>query len=156
MDPCWLELGLNWAPNCDFWRLLGELGALNWFLTSTRSDFRALATEAAVLEVSRLDFGGPRALFWSLQASILKPPASILKPPGSSVEPPGLLPSFGYASHIQQHNLTNVGQSLAWGSFLCYSCFPQKPCQSVGGGGVPPWGPSMELEPSWPKNDQNH
>ena len=32
--PSWshvgLKLGLNWALNCDFWRLLGDLGALNW------------------------------------------------------------------------------------------------------------------------------
>ena len=38
-------------------------------------------------------------------------------------------------------------RSLAWGSFLFYSCFPQKPCQSVGGGGVPPWGPSIRRPP---------
>ena len=71
-----------------------------------------------LLESSWLDFGTLRPRFWSLQASIWESPASILKPPGSIVEPPGLLPSFGHASHIQQHDLTNVGQSLAWGSFL--------------------------------------
>ena len=77
----------------------------------------------------------------------MEPPASILKPPGSIVEPPGLQPSFAYASHIQQHHLANVGQSLAWGSFLLCFCLPQQPCQSVGGGGVPPWGPSIRRPP---------
>ena len=101
-----------------------------------------------VLEGSGIDFGASKPRFWSLQASILEPPASILKPPGSIVEPPGLQPSFAYASHIQQHHLANVGQSLAWGSFLLCFCLPQQPCQSVGGGGVPPWGPSMELAPN--------
>ena len=62
LQPCWLKLGLNWASKCDFWRLLGDLGALNWLWTSTRADFRALATEDAVLEASRLDFGGPPAV----------------------------------------------------------------------------------------------
>ena len=77
----------------------------------------------------------------------MEPPASILKPPGSIVEPPGLQPSFAYASHIQQHHLANVGQSLAWGSFLLCFGLPQQPCQSVGGGGVPPWGPSIRRPP---------
>ena len=95
------------------------------------------------MEGSWVDFGASRPRFWSLQASILEPPASILKPPGSIVEPPGLQPSFAYASHIQQHHLANVGQSLAWGSFLLCFGLPQQPCQSVGGGGVPPWGPSL-------------
>ena len=63
LEPCWLKLGVIWASNCDFWYLLGDLGALNWFWTSTRVDFRALATEDAVLEASRLDFGGPRPWF---------------------------------------------------------------------------------------------
>ena len=75
-----------------------------------------------VLEGSGVDLEASRPRFWSLQASILEPPASILKPPGLIVEPPGLLPSFGHASHIQQHHLTNVGQSLAWGSFLFCFC----------------------------------
>ena len=64
LEPCWLKLGVIWASNCDFWYLLGDLGALNWFWTSTRVDFRAVATEDAVLEASRLDFGGPRPWFW--------------------------------------------------------------------------------------------
>ena len=106
-----------------------------------------MSFENGVLEGSWVDLGAPRPRFWSLQASILEPPASILKPPGSIVEPPGLQPSFAYASHIQQHHLANVGQSLAWGSFLLCFCLPQQPCQSVGGGGVPPWGPSMESTP---------
>ena len=100
-----------------------------------------------VLESSWVDFRASRPRFWCLQASILEPPASILKPPGSIVEPPGLQPSFAYASHIQQHHLANVGQSLAWGSFLLCFCLPQQPCQSVGGGGVPPWGPSIRRPP---------
>ena len=130
---------------------------------------------------------------WRASGSILEPgprfwraQASSLKAPGSIVEPSGLLPSFGYASHIQQHHLTNVGQSRALGSFLFCSSLPQRPgqtkaflkkqslpaliipplisicqcihlciqlmhikpqrpCQSLGGGGVPPRGPSMEL-----------
>ena len=87
--------------------------------------------------------------FWRPQNSILEPPsldfgASSLDFEASRLdwEPPGLQPSFAYASHIQQHHLANVGQSLAWGSFLLCFCLPQQPCQSVGSGGVPPWGPN--------------
>ena len=64
LEPCWLNLGLNWASNCDFGRLLGDLGALNWFWTSTKADFRALATEDVVLEASRLDVETLQPWFW--------------------------------------------------------------------------------------------
>ena len=71
LEPCWLKLGLIWASNCDFWCLFGDLGALNWFWTSTRADFRALATEDTVLEASRLDFWSPPAVIWRVLAHIL-------------------------------------------------------------------------------------
>ena len=82
-----------------------------------------MSLRIGVLEASGLDFEASSPRFWGLQALILEFPASILKPPGSIVEPPSLLPSFGYASHIQQHNLTNVGQISCLG-FLPFLLLP--------------------------------
>ena len=64
LGPCWGKLGLNWASNCDLGCLLGDLGALHWFWTLTRIDYRAMATKKAVLEASQLDFGGLQPWFW--------------------------------------------------------------------------------------------
>ena len=36
---------------------------------------------------------------------------------------------------------------LPGGSFLFCISLPQRPCQRVGGGGVPPWGPSIRRPP---------
>ena len=109
-----------------------------WTLLSQRS------FQNGVLEGSWVDFGAPWARFLSLRASILRPPGLDFEAPGSIVEPPGLLPCFGYASHNQQHNVTNVGWISCLG-FLPFLLLPSsKALPNLGGGGVPPWGPSME------------
>ena len=64
LGPCWDRLGLHWTSSCDFWCLLGDLGALHWFWTWIGIDYRAMATKNAVLEASRLDFGALRPWFW--------------------------------------------------------------------------------------------
>ena len=65
LAPCWGSLGLNWASNCDLKCLLGHLGALNWFWTSTRADYGAMAIRVpswrpsrSILEVPSCDFEG--------------------------------------------------------------------------------------------------
>ena len=67
LGPCWDRLGLHWTSSCDFWCLLGDLGALHWFWTWIGIDYRAMATKNAVLEASRLDFGALRPWFWRVK-----------------------------------------------------------------------------------------
>ena len=131
-----MRLGRLWA---GFWK------PQNSILEPPGLDFGASNLD---FEASRLDCGASRpptflCVCFPHSATPLGKRGTIFVP----MEPPGCQPFFAYASHIQQHHLANVGQSLAWGSFLLCFCLPQQPCQSVGGGGVPPWGPSIRRPP---------
>ena len=94
------------------------------------------------------------------------------RPPGSILEAPGLVlegfwdaqvaPGWPQGLEIPCQILSDT--ALFWRSNLNVKnfdfgihpfAFPQKAWPRLGGGGVPPWGPSMELEPSWLQNAQN-
>ena len=57
LGPCWGKLGFNWVSNCDFWRLLGDLGALNWFWTWIGVDSRAKATKNKICKKPKKNWG---------------------------------------------------------------------------------------------------
>ena len=106
-----------------------------------------MSCKNGVLEGSGLDFGDPGLDFEGLGARFWRPQTSSLKPPASIVEPPNLLPSFGYVSHIQEHNLTNVGL-ISGLEFLPFLFLPSsKALPKFGRRRCPPLGPSIRRPP---------
>ena len=85
----------------------------------------------SILEAPGLDFRG----FWDVQIA--------------TGWPQGLQIPCNMVSKTTVFGRSNLNaKNFDFGMRAC--AFPQKAWPRLGGGGVPPWGPSMELELSWP------
>ena len=91
--------------------------------------------------------GGLQIRFWRPQSSILEGFWDVQVAPGW---PQGLQIPCKMVSTTTVFGRSNLNaKNFDFGMRAC--AFPQKAWPRLGGGGVPPWGPSMELEPTWPK-----
>ena len=71
------------------------------------------------------------------------------KPAGEAVPAANLIPAEAQSSLQAEWQLSKLIQTLQTHNLALHSCmhpfaFPQKAWPRLGGGGVPPWGPSME------------
>ena len=104
------------------------------------------------LEGSGLYFGGPGLDFEGLGARFWRSRGSILETPDLEFEASRLDCGASCLPLVELPTFNNTtwpmwDRSLARGSFLFCSRLPQRSCQRVGGGGVPPWGPSIRRPP---------